>query len=104
MHQPTSGTPLVQAVHGREPEVTWPSGLQAPLMDEGEPHCADYVYVWHAPGHTVSVLASDLHGDQPAPDDATLYPSDHVGIRVVLRLQSTAAASKAAQAAPAIKS
>jgi endonuclease/exonuclease/phosphatase family metal-dependent hydrolase len=31
---------------GKEPARTWPTGLQAPLADdEGEPHCADYVYV-----------------------------------------------------------
>jgi hypothetical protein len=29
-----------QLANGGEPKVTWPSGLVAPLMDEGEPHCA----------------------------------------------------------------
>jgi hypothetical protein len=31
---------------GKEPARTWPTGLKAPLADdEGEPHCADYIYV-----------------------------------------------------------
>lgn len=32
---------------------TWPTGIQAPLMDEGCFECLDFVYVWTAPGYTV---------------------------------------------------
>lgn len=32
---------------------TWPTGIQAPLMDEGPFECLDYVYVWAAPGYRV---------------------------------------------------
>ncbi|GBF94250.1 hypothetical protein Rsub_06520 [Raphidocelis subcapitata] len=73
-----------QLANGREPPATWPSGLVAPLMDEGEPHCADYVYVWQAPGHELRVRAARLAGDAPAAGDATLFPSDHFGLQVRL--------------------
>lgn len=53
-------------------------------MDEGEPHCADYVYVWEAPGHALRVAAARLAGDAPAAGDATLFPSDHFGLHVTL--------------------
>jgi hypothetical protein len=76
--------PPSQAANGSEPRVTWPSGLVAPLMDEGEPHCADYIYVWEAPGSEVQVTAARLAGDMPSPSDATLYPSDHFGLQARL--------------------
>ena len=37
----------------RLPQGTWPTGIQAPLMDEGPFECLDYVYVWEAPGFDV---------------------------------------------------
>lgn len=49
-------TPLLpQVAHGSEPAFTWPSGIIAPLMDEGDPHCADYIYVWQAAGYELQV-------------------------------------------------
>lgn len=81
--------------HGREPAVTWPSGLQAPLMDTGEPHCADYIYVYESPGYAIDVVAADLRGDQPPPEDPTLYPSDHIAVNVRLRIMRKAAAAPA---------
>lgn len=39
--------------HGREPEGTWPTGIQAPLMDHGPYETLDYVYVWAAEGYEV---------------------------------------------------
>jgi endonuclease/exonuclease/phosphatase family metal-dependent hydrolase len=63
--------------NGTEPAVTWPSGLQAPAMDtDGDPRCLDYVWVRGA----VTVASARLVFDRPAADDATLYPSDHVGV------------------------
>lgn len=63
--------------NGAEPEVTWPSGLQAPAMDtDGEPGCLDYIWLRGA----VRVVSARLAFDRPHPDDATLYPSDHLGI------------------------
>jgi len=57
--------------------VTWPSGLQAPAMDtDGSPECLDYIWVRGA----VTVVGARLAFDRPDPGDATLYPSDHLGI------------------------
>jgi len=32
---------------------TWPTGIQAPLMDRGEFECLDFIYVWAADGYSV---------------------------------------------------
>lgn len=69
--------------NGAEPAVTWPSGLQAPAMDtDGDPECLDYVWVRGA----VRVESARLVFDRPAPDDPTLFPSDHLGIATVLEI------------------
>ncbi|HEY7523568.1 MAG TPA: endonuclease/exonuclease/phosphatase family protein [Candidatus Limnocylindrales bacterium] len=63
--------------NGAEPPVTWPSGLQAPAMDEdGDPRCLDYIWV-RGP---IAVDSARLVFDRPAADDPGLYPSDHVGV------------------------
>jgi endonuclease/exonuclease/phosphatase family metal-dependent hydrolase len=69
--------------NGAEPAATWPSGIQAPGMDtEGEPGCLDYIWVRGG----ITVEASSLAFDRPAIDDATLYPSDHLGLRARIRV------------------
>lgn len=57
-------------------------------MDVGEPHCADFVYVreCNPSGYTLRVAAASLAGDEPAAGDATLFPSDHLGLCVKLTL------------------
>jgi len=63
--------------NGADPDVTWPSGLQAPGMDtDGEPGCLDYIWV----RGSVRVKSARLAWDRPAVGDATLYPSDHIGL------------------------
>jgi endonuclease/exonuclease/phosphatase family metal-dependent hydrolase len=63
--------------NGHEPDVTWPSGLQAPAMDtDGPAGCLDYIWVRGA----TRVMGARLVFDRPHPDDPTLYPSDHLGI------------------------
>jgi endonuclease/exonuclease/phosphatase family metal-dependent hydrolase len=63
--------------NGAEPDVTWPSGLQAPGMDtDGVPGCIDYVWISGA----LRVRAARLCFDRPDVDDPTLYPSDHRGV------------------------
>jgi endonuclease/exonuclease/phosphatase family metal-dependent hydrolase len=63
--------------NGANPDVTWPSGLQAPGMDtDGEPGCLDYIWIRGA----ARVTSAGLAFDRPAVGDPTLYPSDHVGI------------------------
>jgi endonuclease/exonuclease/phosphatase family metal-dependent hydrolase len=63
--------------NGAEPPVTWPSGIQAPGMDDdGEPGCLDYIWLRGA----ITVDSCRLAFDRPAVDDPTLYPSDHFGL------------------------
>jgi endonuclease/exonuclease/phosphatase family metal-dependent hydrolase len=70
-------------VNGHEPDVTWPSGLQAPAMDtDGEPRCLDYIWLRGAVRSTEARLVFD----RPAPDDPTLYPSDHLGVAARLEI------------------
>ena len=69
--------------NGSEPPVTWPSGIQAPGIDEdGEPACLDYIWVRGA----ITVESCRLAFERPAVDDPTLYPSDHFGISARIRL------------------
>ena len=69
--------------NGREPDVTWPSGLQAPAMDtDGDPMCLDYIWL----DGDVRATAARLVFDRPAVDDPTLFPSDHVGLVAHVRL------------------
>jgi endonuclease/exonuclease/phosphatase family metal-dependent hydrolase len=69
--------------NGAEPDVTWPSGIQAPGMDtDGDPGCLDYIWV-RGP---ITVESCRLAFDRPDADDATLYPSDHLGLSAHLRV------------------
>ena len=72
-----------ETANGREPAVTWPSGLQAEGMDtDGDPDCLDYVWLRGA----VAVEAARLVFDRPAVGDPTLYGSDHLGIAARVRI------------------
>jgi endonuclease/exonuclease/phosphatase family metal-dependent hydrolase len=69
--------------NGAEPEVTWPSGIQAPGIDtDGEPGCLDYIWV----RGSITVRSCRVVFDRPAVDDPTLYPSDHFGLSATLQL------------------
>ncbi len=69
--------------NGREPDVTWPSGLQAPAIDtDGEAGCLDYVWV----RGSARVESARVVFDRPAVDDPTLFPSDHFGIAARLEI------------------
>ncbi|MFL5645150.1 MAG: endonuclease/exonuclease/phosphatase family protein [Chloroflexota bacterium] len=71
------------AVNGADPDVTWPSGLQAEAMDtDGPPGCLDYIWVRGA----ARVESARLVFDRPAADDPTIYPSDHLGIAAWLAI------------------
>jgi len=66
-----------QDANGREPDVTWPSGLEAPAKDaDGEPGCLDYIWVRGA----IAVGSCRLAFERPAVGDPGLYPSDHLGL------------------------
>lgn len=69
--------------NGSDPAVTWPSGIQAEAMDtDGDPGCLDYLWI----RGRVRAMAARLVFDRSAPDDPTLYPSDHFGIVAHLEL------------------
>lgn len=69
--------------NGSEPDVTWPSGIKAPGMDlDGDPGCLDYIWVRGA----ITVESARLAFDRPAVHDATLYPSDHLGLSARLHV------------------
>jgi endonuclease/exonuclease/phosphatase family metal-dependent hydrolase len=69
--------------NGAEPDVTWPSGIQAPgADDDGDPGCLDYIWVRGA----ITVESAALAFDRPAVDDPTLYPSDHIGLAARIRV------------------
>ncbi|MGH2632805.1 MAG: endonuclease/exonuclease/phosphatase family protein [Tepidiformaceae bacterium] len=63
--------------NAHEPEVTWPSGIQADTMDtDGVPSCFDYLWLGGHIRSTAARVAANVH----APGDPTLYPSDHFAI------------------------
>lgn len=68
--------------NGAEPAVTWPSGIQAPGVDtEGPAECLDYIWL----RGDATAEACRLAFDRPAVHDATLYPSDHLGLIATVR-------------------
>ena len=70
-------------LNGAEPSLTWPSGLTAPAMDtDGEPECLDYIWL----RGSVRVTSARLVFDRPDLEDATIYPSDHLGIAAQLEI------------------
>jgi endonuclease/exonuclease/phosphatase family metal-dependent hydrolase len=76
-------TSAYAAANGAEPDVTWPSGIKAPGMDlDGDPGCLDYIWVRGA----ITVESCRLAFDRPAVHDATLYPSDHLGLSARIRV------------------
>lgn len=83
------------ARHGREPQGTWPTGIEAPLRDTGDFDCLDYVYVWTAPNHTVRVLDAEVYGLEPAEHDATLFPSDHAAVKATIQVSRSGSSALA---------
>jgi endonuclease/exonuclease/phosphatase family metal-dependent hydrolase len=66
-----------EEAHGREPEKTWPTPVNT--WDPSPPGCLDYVFVAGA-----RVLDAALAFDVPHPSDASLFPSDHLGVMAKL--------------------
>lgn len=65
----------------RDPLATYPTNLLQPQPVDAT--CLDYAFLSAA---VYRVTEAALFGDQPSPDDDTLYPSDHVGILVGLEV------------------
>jgi endonuclease/exonuclease/phosphatase family metal-dependent hydrolase len=68
--------------NGREPLATFPTALVRRPDDWAG--CLDYIFVSSA---VDAVRSAKIFCDQPAPEDDTLYPSDHVGLRATLVIQ-----------------
>lgn len=69
--------------NGAEPQVTWPSGIQAPTMDtDGNPNCFDYIWL----GGQVGAVNARLAANEHPPGDPTIYPSDHFAIVATVEL------------------
>ena len=67
-----------EAVHGREPERTWPTPVNN--WDNSPAGTLDYIYV--SPEFRITDAGLAFH--TPAPDNADLFPSDHLGLFAVL--------------------
>lgn len=76
---------------GQEPSLTFPTGLQAPTMDTDGPITCDYIFLKNSTLSTVPVRgvidSCELFGHLSHPQDSTLYPSDHVGVRARLKVE-----------------
>ena len=68
-----------EAVHGAEPEKTWPTPVNT--FDPSPPGCLDYIFVAGA-----EVQEASLAFDKPHPLDQDLFPSDHLGVAATLKL------------------
>ncbi|HEV7733445.1 MAG TPA: endonuclease/exonuclease/phosphatase family protein [Candidatus Binatia bacterium] len=70
-------------VHGHEPPITWPSGIQAETMDlEGDRGCLDYIWV-RGPAR---IVEAHVAANEPPAHDPTIYPSDHFAVVADLEL------------------
>jgi endonuclease/exonuclease/phosphatase family metal-dependent hydrolase len=63
-----------EAVHGREPEKTWPTPVNN--WDNSPAGTLDYIYV----SPEFRVADAGLAFNRPASDNPDLYPSDHLGL------------------------
>lgn len=88
------------AVHGSEPEHTFPSGLQAPFMDLDPAMTTDYVWFTtldaERAGGRLTAGSAKLIGSLPHEDDLTLFASDHIGIVAELNLECVVATATSA--------
>lgn len=66
---------------GRDPLATYPSNLVQPQPVASR--CLDYVFLSPA---VYRVTNASIFGDKAAPDDDTLYPSEHVGLLIGLEV------------------
>jgi endonuclease/exonuclease/phosphatase family metal-dependent hydrolase len=67
-----------EAIHGREPDKTWPTPVNT--WDNSPAGTLDYIYV----SPEFRVLDAGLAFHTPSPDDQNLYPSDHLGLFATL--------------------
>ncbi|MGB2696090.1 MAG: endonuclease/exonuclease/phosphatase family protein [Dehalococcoidia bacterium] len=68
-----------EAVHGREPDKTWPTPVNT--YDPSPPGTLDYVFVDGA-----RITDARVVFDKPHPLDGDLFPSDHLGVMAKLAI------------------
>lgn len=69
-----------EAIHGREPEKTWPTPVNN--WDNSPAGTLDYIYV--SPEFAIKDAGLAFH--TPSPENADLFPSDHLGLFADLEL------------------
>jgi endonuclease/exonuclease/phosphatase family metal-dependent hydrolase len=69
-----------EAVHGHEPEKTWPTPVND--FDPSPAGTLDYVYA----SRDFTIREAGLCFDSPAAQDSDLFPSDHLGVVATLEL------------------
>lgn len=69
-----------EVVHGRKPDKTWPTPVNTD--DPSPPGALDYIFV----SPEFAIEDAGLAFDRPSPDDAELFPSDHLGLFARLSL------------------
>jgi endonuclease/exonuclease/phosphatase family metal-dependent hydrolase len=67
-----------EAVHGKEPDQTWPTPVNN--WDNSPPGTLDYIYV----SSEFQVIGAGLAFDKPAVNNPDLFPSDHLGLYAIL--------------------
>jgi len=67
-----------EAVHGHEPDKTWPTPVND--WDNSPSGTLDYIYV----SEEFKVIDAGLAFDQPSKENPDLYPSDHLGLFALL--------------------
>lgn len=67
-----------EAIHGREPEKTWPTPVNT--WDNSPPGTLDYIYV----SQEFRIMDAGLAFHTPSVEDPDLFPSDHLGLFAVL--------------------
>lgn len=67
-------------VNKKEPEKTFPTGLQGPYMDRDPPGTFDYI--WHK-GSSLKPVESQIFGTEELEGVAGIYASDHYGVLTV---------------------
>eukprot|EP01017_Pseudomicrothorax_dubius_P008738 TRINITY_DN1288_c0_g1_i1.p1 TRINITY_DN1288_c0_g1~~TRINITY_DN1288_c0_g1_i1.p1 ORF type:complete len:270 (-),score=43.27 TRINITY_DN1288_c0_g1_i1:114-923(-) len=67
---------------GKEPEKTFPTGLQAPFIDTDPPGTFDYLFI----KGPITAKSVTIFGNKCKSDDPTIYPSDHYGLTADLAL------------------
>jgi endonuclease/exonuclease/phosphatase family metal-dependent hydrolase len=80
--------------NGCEPSLTFPTGLQASTMDTDGPITCDYIFFKTSPNSATAAAAvvceiesCELFGHFSHPEDSTLYPSDHIGLKAKLKIE-----------------